>query len=465
MGFGILPKYIMLDPDLTIEAKTIYAYFCSYAGNGNTAFPSRSKIIFDLGINKDTYYKHFDLLTKQGYITTQQSIGDNSRFSNNIYTLVSNPKKFQDQPMDKKHNAAYSRIRVSGLKANGYGTIPKAVMLDKRLPLKSKGIYAYFCSFTGSGNNAFPKKQDILFHLGISHSTYEKFYRVLVTLNYITTKQRHIDGRLSVNDYYLVDTPDLAAVEIKQPRKKVSGEHLQCANFSDTESQANQYTKISDTVKTIQYTNFSDTEKQDTEKQDTEKQDTEISDSNINNPTKNSFSSINHSLKKQTAKPESERMSEDDKEKFSYEVWQELMENQKIPYYYNSDPMRMEEAIHIMTEWDKLYPNGYHNDFDQSVYNIFNVALIEMCCASGTIKVKTALINYSKVIDKINELAKFEYGYIDISEFSDPAMENFKKAAMEREIKNPTAYMKSCIWDAMQTGQFSLYAALRRDGY
>jgi hypothetical protein len=36
-GYGVLPKYVMIDPDLTIEAKGIYAYFCSYAGSGNTA--------------------------------------------------------------------------------------------------------------------------------------------------------------------------------------------------------------------------------------------------------------------------------------------------------------------------------------------------------------------------------------------------------------------------------------------
>ena len=60
-GFGILPKYVMLDHDLTLEAKTIYAYFCSFAGNGDTTFPSRSKILSDLPMSKDCYYKHFHL--------------------------------------------------------------------------------------------------------------------------------------------------------------------------------------------------------------------------------------------------------------------------------------------------------------------------------------------------------------------------------------------------------------------
>jgi len=66
-GFGILPKYVMLDPDLSIEAKTIYAYFCSFAGNGSATFPGRDKILSDLPMSKDAYYKHFRQLTDQGY--------------------------------------------------------------------------------------------------------------------------------------------------------------------------------------------------------------------------------------------------------------------------------------------------------------------------------------------------------------------------------------------------------------
>ena len=34
------------------------------------------------------------------------------------------------------------------MKSLGYGTVPKAVMLDRRLDIQAKGIYIYFCSFT-----------------------------------------------------------------------------------------------------------------------------------------------------------------------------------------------------------------------------------------------------------------------------------------------------------------------------
>ena len=44
-------------------------------------------------------------------------------------------------------------IRMKGILAGGYGQIAKIVMMDPDIPLPAKGIYAYFCSFTGGGNN------------------------------------------------------------------------------------------------------------------------------------------------------------------------------------------------------------------------------------------------------------------------------------------------------------------------
>jgi len=88
MGYGIIPKLPMKDKRLTIEAKAIYAYFCSYAGAGSTAFPSRSKILFDLQIGEDRYYKHFKLLKEHGYISVNQTTDNAGKFKRNIYTLV-----------------------------------------------------------------------------------------------------------------------------------------------------------------------------------------------------------------------------------------------------------------------------------------------------------------------------------------------------------------------------------------
>lgn len=434
-GFGILPKYVMLDPDLSIEAKTIYAYFCSFAGNGSATFPGRDKILSDLPMSKDAYYKHFRQLTDQGYITVEQQGGKSGAiYGKNIYTLVSNPKKFSEKPEDTKHGLAYSRIRVSGLKAAGFGMIPKAVMIDPRLPVKAKGVYAYFCSFTGSGNNAFPKKEKILFHLGIAEKTYYKFYKLLTELNYITAVQRHIDGRLQVNDYYLNDTPNAANAQ----KKTVFSCSTQDSKKQDTELE------------------IQDGKKQDTQIQDSKKQDT-----NKNSSTKNNVL-YNHSLNQQPAQPEQIEGARDVIHDISYEVETELLKQKKLPYYFKSDPEKMIAAIHFMVEWDTFFPNGYKDGFEQRIYNLFVEALIEMCCADKPMALKGSITTYAKVIDKINQLAKFEDYYVDISEFADPARENYKRAALDQDIRNPMQYMKACIWDAMQTGSIGMYADIAR---
>ena len=439
-GFGILPKYVMLDSDLSIEAKTIYAYFCSFAGNGSATFPGRDKILSDLPMSKDAYYKHFRQLTDQGYITVEQQGGNSGAiYGKNIYTLVSNPKKFSEKPEDTKHGLAYSRIRFSGLKAAGFGMIPKAVMIDPRLPVKAKGVYAYFCSFTGSGNNAFPKKEKILFHLGIAEKTYYKFYKLLTELNYITAVQRHIDGRLQVNDYYLNDTPNAANAQ----KKTVFSCSTQDGKKQDTELK------------------IQDGKKQDTEKQDTQIQDSKKQDTNKNNSNKNNVL-YNHSLNQQPAQPEQIEGARDVKRDISYEVETELLKQKKLPYYFKSDPEKMIAAIHFMVEWDTFFPNGYKDGFEQRIYNLFVEALIEMCCADKPMALKGSITTYAKVIDKINQLAKFEDYYVDISEFADPARENYKRAALDQDIRNPMQYMKACIWDAMQTGSIGMYADIAR---
>lgn len=68
-GYGTIAKMVMLDKGLTIEAKAIYAYLCSFMGAGDTAFPSVKKICYDLGISKDRYYKHINYLVCKGYLT------------------------------------------------------------------------------------------------------------------------------------------------------------------------------------------------------------------------------------------------------------------------------------------------------------------------------------------------------------------------------------------------------------
>lgn len=200
-GFGIICKYVMQDTSLTITAKTIYAYLCSYAGNGTSAYPGRETILTHLQIDKSTYYRHYNQLVKEGYIEVKK---ENAFPFRNIYTLVRNPKKFQDIKIEENQGM----LIYPSMKAFGYGMIPKAIMLDERLDVDAKGLYAYFSSYAGNGNCLCPSRKKILFDLSIGVNRYYKSIRQLIQFNYISVFQRVVKGRFSVNDFIINETPD-----------------------------------------------------------------------------------------------------------------------------------------------------------------------------------------------------------------------------------------------------------------
>lgn len=71
LGYGITPKLIHKDRQLSIESKEIYNYFCSYAGAGSSAFPTLKTILYDLCVSDARYRKHFKPLVEFGYITVE----------------------------------------------------------------------------------------------------------------------------------------------------------------------------------------------------------------------------------------------------------------------------------------------------------------------------------------------------------------------------------------------------------
>ena len=49
-GYGLSPQLVMRSKGLSIEAKALYGYLSSFAGAGDTAFPSTSRILEELDI-------------------------------------------------------------------------------------------------------------------------------------------------------------------------------------------------------------------------------------------------------------------------------------------------------------------------------------------------------------------------------------------------------------------------------
>lgn len=94
---------------------------------------------------------------------------------------------------------------IKGFKINerGYGIIPKSVMQDTNLNIGAKAVYAYFCSFTGAGNNCFPTRDKICSDLGVSKDTLSKYLKNLVESGYLIVEQAKENGKFSHNIYTL----------------------------------------------------------------------------------------------------------------------------------------------------------------------------------------------------------------------------------------------------------------------
>lgn len=126
-GFGTIPKLVMQDRSLSLGAKAVYAYFCSFTGAGDSCFPSRERICHDLGLNKDTFTKYRNELVTRGYIKIEQ-IKDGVKFSHNVYTLcdvvpscpvfsdtkISDPKVSDPKEPDTINN----NLNINNIKSN-----------------------------------------------------------------------------------------------------------------------------------------------------------------------------------------------------------------------------------------------------------------------------------------------------------------------------------------------------------
>lgn len=224
MGYGQLAQYAMRDTDLPLTAKAIYAFLCSLAGSGTTTYPSRDTIVSRLKIGKNVYYKYRKMLVDQGYLTVEQHKNEAGFFYRTDFIIEDKPPKFvADRRYNSDMTRTYGTLTFTGMKAAGYGNICKSVMYDDRLSIKAKGLYAYFVSYAGAGNQAIPAQKTILYHLGINADSYHKYLAELTALNYLIVTQRHVNGRLSVNDYCFVSNPDEEKAVQPKPtsRKKV----------------------------------------------------------------------------------------------------------------------------------------------------------------------------------------------------------------------------------------------------
>lgn len=85
-GYGLVSRKILRDPELSAEAKAIYAYLSSFAGSGNTCYPGIELMMKELQMGKDRFYKNMGYLIQAGIIRKSQERNGN-RWGRTVYTV------------------------------------------------------------------------------------------------------------------------------------------------------------------------------------------------------------------------------------------------------------------------------------------------------------------------------------------------------------------------------------------
>ena len=87
-GYGIVSQLPMKDRELSIQAKGVYAYLVSCAGNDKQTYPTQEKMCYDLKIGKvDTLKKYIKQIQARGYIKIVKTKKGNLHYRN-VYLIA-----------------------------------------------------------------------------------------------------------------------------------------------------------------------------------------------------------------------------------------------------------------------------------------------------------------------------------------------------------------------------------------
>ena len=94
-GYGIVSQLPMKDREMSIQAKGVYAYLVSCAGNDKQTYPTKEKMCYDLGIKKvDTLSKYIKQIQAKGYIKIVKTKRDNLKYKN-VYLIATDTRTIE----------------------------------------------------------------------------------------------------------------------------------------------------------------------------------------------------------------------------------------------------------------------------------------------------------------------------------------------------------------------------------
>lgn len=87
-GYGLVYQDVTRNKNISAAAKGLYAYLSAFCGVSDECYPSVETITSEMGLGKDTFYKHINALVAVGVVQKKQVTGNDGRFGRTIYKLT-----------------------------------------------------------------------------------------------------------------------------------------------------------------------------------------------------------------------------------------------------------------------------------------------------------------------------------------------------------------------------------------
>jgi biotin operon repressor len=101
-GFTQIPNILLRTPDLSSQAKIVYAQLLSYAWSSDRCFPGQERMGEDLGASRTTIYRALQELQAAGWLEVERR----GQGKTNVYVLkyvVDNPRNGKADVSKVKH--------------------------------------------------------------------------------------------------------------------------------------------------------------------------------------------------------------------------------------------------------------------------------------------------------------------------------------------------------------------------
>ena len=140
----------------------------------------------------------------------------------------------------------------------------------------------------------------------------------------------------------------------------------------------------------------------------------------------------------------------------------EVIKNNGIPYYFATQPDLLQTVIKNFLNYEQRI-ELLKDPIEKECLSLITDMIVNLCLADEIRPVKVRRINYAKFIDALNSTYDKTFQSLQLEDVAENVLKRVCKKIENDEIKSPTLYIASSLYDELLSDNFRLHANLRKD--